>query len=43
MVFVWPIRGVNQNKFCLQGVNQKINFTRGKIENDLYYRGVNTY
>jgi len=38
-VFVWSIKGVNQNKNILQGVNQKNNFTGGKIENDLYYRG----
>ena len=33
LVFVWPIRGVNQ----------KNNFTGGKTGNDLYYRGVKTY
>jgi len=31
-VFVWPIRGVNQNKNILQGVNQNKNFTGGKPE-----------
>jgi len=38
-VFVWPIRGVNQNKNILQGVNQKKKFTGGKTKNDLYYGG----
>jgi len=42
LVFVWPIRGVNQNKNILQGVNQKKYFTGGKTENDLYYRRVKT-
>jgi len=32
LVFVWPIRGVNQNKNILQGVNQKKYFTGGKPE-----------
>jgi len=30
LVFVWPDRGVNQNKNILQGVNQNKNFTGGK-------------
>jgi len=38
-VFVWPIRGVNQNKNILQGANQNKKFTGKKTENDLYYRG----
>jgi hypothetical protein len=49
-VFVWPIRGVNQNKFFLQGANQnkiflqwgkskKKKITGGKTGNNLYYRG----
>jgi len=42
-VFVWPIKGVNQNKNILQGVNQKKYFTGGKTRNGLYYRGVKTY
>jgi len=42
-VFVWPIKGVNQNKNILHGVNQKKYFTGGKTGNDLYYRGVKTY
>jgi len=32
LVFVWPIRGVNQNKNILQGVNQNKNFTEEKPE-----------
>jgi len=32
LVFVWSIRGVNQNKNILQGVNQNKNFTGGKPE-----------
>jgi len=43
LVFVWPIRGVNQNKNILQGVNQNKNFTGEKTRNDLYYKGVKTY
>jgi len=43
LVFVWPIRGVNQNKNILKGVNQKKYFTGGKTRNGLYYRGVKTY
>jgi len=39
LVFVWPIRGVNQNKNILQGGESKKVFYRGKTENDLYYRG----
>jgi hypothetical protein len=39
LVFEWPIRGVNQNKNILQGVNQKKYFTECKTGNDLYYRG----
>jgi len=31
-VFVWPIKGVYQNKNILQGVNQKNNFTGRKLE-----------
>jgi len=30
LVFVWPIRGVNQNKNILQRVNQNKYFTGGK-------------
>jgi len=39
-VFVWPIRGVNQNKNILQGVNQKKYFTGGKPEpiNPIIYK-----
>jgi len=32
LVFVWPIRGVNQNKNILQGINQNKNFTGEKSE-----------
>jgi len=31
-VFVWPIKGVNQNKNILQGLNQKKYFTGEKPE-----------
>ena len=37
--FVWPIKGINQNKNILQGVNQNKNFTGEKTENDLYITG----
>jgi len=38
-IFVWPIRGVNQNKNILQGGKSKKIFYRGETGNDLYYRG----
>jgi len=39
LVFVWPIRRVNQNKNILQEGKSKKIFYRGKTNNDLYYRG----
>jgi len=39
LVFVWPTRGLNQNKFFVQGVNQKKYLQGGKTGNDLYFRG----
>jgi len=38
-VFVWPIKGLNQNKNILQGLNQKKNLQGGKLEMTYITRG----
>jgi len=39
LVFVWPIRGINQKIYIFRGDSKK-NY-RKKTRNDLYYRGKN--